>query len=162
MPMIDVSKYKMELFSDIYNRPKIVEALDSQQLNVLNDEPDTLMYNNLFPYMRVPDTQNKADTYILLSVDIDKINRNNKTYALYQTTIWVLAHVDRMQMAEQYQATRVDYIATELDTLFDGQRKFGFSEFELISNREILLNEKYLYRELIFVCNDLRHPVTPI
>ena len=162
MPMIDVSKYKMELFLDIYNSPKIVEAIDSQQLNVANDEPDTLMYNNLFPYMRVPDTQNKADTYILLSVDIDKINRNNKTYALYQTTIWVLAHVDRMQMAEQYQATRVDYIATELDALFDGQRKFGFSEFELISNREILLNEKYLYRELIFVCNDLRHPVTPI
>jgi len=161
MPMIDVSEYKIELLSDMYNNPKIVEAIDSQQLNVVNEEPDTLMYNNLFPFMRVPETQNKADTYILLSVDIDRVNRNNKTYAIYQTTIWVLAHVDRMQMAEQYRATRIDYIAKKLDNLFDGQRKFGFSEFELISNREILLNEKYHYRELVFICSDLRHPVTP-
>ena len=161
MPMIDVSAYKMELLSDIYNNPKIVEAIDSQQLDVINEEPDTLMYRNLFPYMRVPETQNKADTYILLSVDIDRINRNNKTYAIYQTTIWVLAHEERMQMEAHYQATRIDYIAKILDDIFDGQRKFGFSEFELIASKEVLLDTKYHYRELVFICSDLRHPVTP-
>jgi hypothetical protein len=160
MAMIDVSAYKMELLSDIYNNPRIVEALDSQQLEVIKDEPDTLMYKNLFPYMRVPETQNKADTYILLSVDMDRVNRNNRTYAIYKTTIWTMAHIDRMQMEARFQATRIDYIAMELDKLFDGSRKFGFSPFELISNREVLLDVKYIYRELVFVCSDLRHPVT--
>ena len=157
--IIDISKYKMELLSDIYKNPKIVNAIDSQQTGVTHDEPDTLMYKNLFPYMRIPETQNIADTYILLSVDIDRVNRNNQTYARYYTKMWVMAGLDRMQMEDRYQATRIDYIAEELTRMFHGQHKFGFSEFELISNRETLLDVKYLYRELIFVCNDLRQPV---
>ena len=156
---IDISKYKMEILSDIYKNSKIVEAIDSQQTGVTPTEPDTLMYKNLFPYMRVPDTQNIADTYILLSVDIGRISRNNRAYAQYQTTLWVIAGLDRMQMPAQYEATRIDYIAEELRQMFHGQTKFGFSKFELMSNREVLLDVKYLYRELVFLCNDLRQPV---
>ena len=55
MPMIDVSAYKLELLSDIYNNAKIVEAIDSQQADVINAEPDTLMYKNLFPYKAMVD-----------------------------------------------------------------------------------------------------------
>ena len=158
--IINISKYKLELLSDIYKNPKIVSAIDSQQTDVTPSEPDTLMYQNLFPYMRIPATQNIADTYILLSVDLERVNRNNQTYARYHTTFWVLAALDRMQMEEQYKATRIDYIAEEIARMFHGSNKFGFSTFELVSNREILLDVKYLYRELVFVCNDLRQPVT--
>lgn len=157
--IIDISKYKMELLSDIYKNPTIVEAIDSQQTGVTPEEPDTLMYRNLFPYMRVPNVQNKADTYILLSVDIDRVNRNNRAYARYRSTLWVMAGLDRMQMPEKYSATRIDYIAEELTRMFHGVHKFGFSEFELLSSNEVLLNVNYLYRELVFRCNDLRQPV---
>ena len=157
--MIEISKYKMELLSDIYKNEKIVEAIDSQQTGVIPEEPDTLMYKNLFPYMRVPETQNIADTYILLSVDLDRVNRNNRTYARYVTTMWAMAATDRMQMEERFKATRIDYLAEELTRMFHGQTKFGFSKFELLSNREVLLDVKYLYRELVFRCNDLRRPV---
>jgi hypothetical protein len=159
MSIININEYKMDLLTDVFNNPKIVEALDSQQTDIIKDEPDSLIYRNLFPYLRIPDTQNKADTYVLLAVDIDRINNSNKTYAIYKVSFWVLAHMDRMQI-EGYNSTRIDFIAQELDRMFDGQQKFGFSEFELISNREIILNEKYHYRELIFICNDLRHVVT--
>ena len=71
------------------------------------------------------------------------------------------AHKESMEMENQ-NATRIDFISEKLTNLFEGKHKFGFSEFELISNREILLNEKYNYRELIFLCNDLRHPVTKL
>ena len=160
MPIMSINEYKMAILADVYNNPLIVAAIDSQQADVFNDEPDSLMYKNLFPYLRIPDTQNKADTYVLLSVSADRINRNNKTYAIYRTTMWALAHMDRMQMPDHYRATRIDYISEELKKIFDGVYKFGFSEFELLSNREILLNEKYHYRELVYVCKDLRHPVT--
>ena len=157
--MIDISKYKMEILSDVYNNPKIVAAIDSQQKGVTPGEPDTLMYKNLFPYLRVPDTQNIADTYVLLSVDVIRVGRNNRAYAQYQTTIWVLAGLDRMQMPAEIGATRIDYIAEELRQMFHGVTKFGFSRYELMSNREILLDTKYLYRELLFWCNDLRQAV---
>jgi hypothetical protein len=159
MPIINISEYKMAILADIYNNPLIIEAIDSQQTDVFNNEPDSLVYKNIFPYLRIPDTQNKADTYVLLSVNADRINRNNKTYAIYRTTMWALAHMDRMQMPDHYRSTRIDYIGEELKKMFDGGHKFGFSEFELLSNREILLNEKYHYRELVYICRDLRHPV---
>jgi hypothetical protein len=161
MPIISVSKYKAEMLQDIVNTPVIVEAIDSQQPEAVTEEPDSLIYRNIFPYIRIPETQTKADTYILLSVDIDRINRHNKTYAVYRTMFWVLAHKESMEMEGQ-NATRIDFIGEELIKLFDGKHKFGFSEFELISNREILLNEKYHYRELTFICNDLRHPVSKL
>ena len=157
--MIDISKYKIELLSDMYKNPKIVEAIDSQNVGYVPGEPDTLMYRNLFPFMRVPETQSIADTYILISVDIDRIHRNNRAYAQYQTTIWALAGLDRMQMPPKYGATRIDYIGEEITRMFNGATKFGFSRYELVSSREILLDTKYLYRELVFVCFDLRSPV---
>ena len=160
MTILSISAYKMALLSEIYNNPKIVEALDSQQPDVIREEPDTLMYHNLYPYMRIPETQSIADSYILLSVDEERINRNNTTYGVFRTTIWVLAHVDRMQMPEHFKATRIDYIGEELGRMFNRQRKFGFSEFELTLSREVLLDTKFLYRELVFRCNDLRQPVT--
>ena len=162
MPIISISEYKKEMLKDLYSNPLVVKGLDSQQIDVVNDEPDSLLYQNLFPFLRVPDTQTISDTYILLSVDIDKINRYNKVYAKYKTTMWILAHLERMQMPAEYQATRIDYLAEVLIEMFSGKHKFGFSEFELHSNREILLNEKYYYRELVFICDDLRHYVTPV
>ena len=149
------------MLQDLINTPVIVEAINSQQPDVVTDEPDSLIYRNIFPYIRIPETQSKADTYILLSVDVDRINRNNKTYAMYRTVFWILAHKESMEMDNQ-NATRIDFISEEIMKLFDGKQKFGFSEFELISNREILLNEKYHYRELVFICNDLRHPVSAL
>ena len=158
MPLININEYKAELLSDICNTQTIIDAIDSTQTDVDNSQPMTLLYNNIFPYMQIPSTQNKVDTYIMLSVDIDRINRHNKSFATYGTTIWVLAHMERMKMPAEYNATRIDYLSQELKTLFDGVRKFGFSPLDLISNREVLLNETYHYRELRFMSHDLRHP----
>jgi len=157
--IISISKYKMALLSEIYKNPKIVEAIASQQDGVIPDEPDSLMYKNLFPYLRIPGTEKDTDTYVLLKVDKDRVNRNNRVYSRYQTTMWALAHQDRMQMDARFNATRIDYIAEELTRMFHGQQRFGFSKFELISDMEVILDTKYLYRELVFRCNDLRQPI---
>ena len=157
--IINISGYKTELLLDIYTNDRIVEAIDSQSPGYIPGEPDSLLYRNIFPFLRVPFTQNIADTYVLVSVDVDRVSRGNRAYAKYHTTMWSLAHLDRMEMPRKYGATRIDYIAEELVEVFHGQRKFGFSEFELISNREVLLDTKYLYRELVFTCDDLREPV---
>ena len=156
--MISVSDYKTEILADMCASGKIVEGIDSQQAGYVPGEPDSLLYRNLFPYLRVPETQTLADTYILLSVDIDRVSRHNRTYARYATVMWALAHMDRMEMPARFRSTRIDFIAEELIGMFHGQRKFGFSEFELISSKEVLLDVKYMYRELTFVCDDLRQP----
>lgn len=157
--IMDISKYKQELLSKICSNSKIIEAIDSQQDGAMSSEPDTLIGKNLFPYMRVPETENFADTHIMLSVDVERPNRNNRTYSRYHTTIWVLCALNRMEMPQEYNATRIDYIAEQLTRMFHNVRNFGFTDFELMSNREALLDSKFLYRELVFRCSDLREAV---
>ena len=158
MAIIRVSDYKLELLRDIVGAPEIVDGIDSRSGGVVPGEPESLIYRNVFPYLRIPDTQNKADCYIMLAVDITGINGHNPTYASYLTSIWVLAHQERMRM-EGRNGTRIDFLAERVKELFDGKQKFGFSAFELSSSREVILNEKYQYRELRFKCFDQRRPV---
>ena len=148
----------MELLRDLFQCGAVVEGIDSQSPLYTRGEPDSLVYANLFPYLRVPDTQTIADTYIMVAVDVAHISRHNPTYAKYATAIWVLAHQERMRMAGR-NGTRIDFLAEQVKALLDGQRKYGFSELQLMSNREIILNEKYQYRELRFGCDDQRRRV---
>ena len=48
MATLDISAYKMELLTDIYNTPAIVAAIDSQSPEYVKNEPDSLIYANLF------------------------------------------------------------------------------------------------------------------
>jgi len=152
---IDIRDYKVSFIKDIISAPDIVKNIDSQNPAVDADMPDTLVYKNIFPYLRIPDAQNKADTYILLAVDILNVNRKNPTFVDLRLTIWVMAHQECMQMDES-ESTRIDYLGEELRNLFDGQPKYGFGILELNSSREIVLNERYQYRELIFHTTDLK------
>ena len=147
----------MLLLKAFFNTSAIVEGIDSQSDKVDAESPDTLIYENLFPYLRIPDTTTKADTYIMVAVDAVNIHKN-RTYADYRITIWVLAHQHRMRM-EGRSATRIDYLSDEIKKVLDRDLQYGFNKLELVANREIILNDKYLYREMRFEVPDLRMPV---
>lgn len=161
MAMIDISSYKTDIMADIINCAPIVGAVESKSERYDPGAPDTLIYANIFPYLRIPETQNNTETYILIAVDMENVNRVNAAYCDIRITMWVMAHQWHMAMPDK-NATRIDYISQELKKLFEGQRKYGFNKLELISNREHILNEKYQYRELIFVTNDLRQPANAL
>ena len=155
MAAIDIRDYKMDFIKDIISVPDIVKNIDSQNPAADIEAPDSLVYKNIFPYLRIPDSQNKADTYILLSVDLLNINRKNPAFLDLRLTIWAMAHQECMQM-EESESTRIDYLGEALRNLFDGEKKYGFGVLELNSSREIILNERYQYRELIFHTVDLK------
>ena len=149
MAMLDISSYKMELLRDIFNSPVIVDAIESQNENVDINSPDTLLYTHLFPYLKIPDTQTSNECYILLACDSVNPNKANKFFKDMRITFWVFCSSDRMRIKGK-NSTRIDYIAQELERLFIGQTKYGFGELELVSNRELIYDPKYQYRELIF------------
>ena len=160
MASINITEYKMAVLRDLFNNPEIVTLIDSQDEGFNRDEPDSLIYRNIWPYLRIPDTITVSDCHILIAVDITAPSRYNPTYAKYLTTIWCLCHQERMRVGTRT-GTRIDLLSEEVKKMFDGEMKFGFGEYQLLSNREIILNEKFQYRELKFECNDLRHKVTP-
>jgi hypothetical protein len=158
--MINLEDYKKEIMMALVKNPDIVDLIDSKSSGYTQGKPDTLIYNNIFPYLRIPETVNIVDTYILLAVDIAGISRYNPTFATYVTTVWCMAHQDRMKVDDR-NGTRIDLLSGEVKKMFDGRLNFGFSEFEMISSREVILNEKFQYREMRFECKDQRHKVNP-
>ena len=152
---IDIRNYKTGIIMDIIHNQKIVDAVDSQSPDYVRGVNDSLLKCNVFPFLRIPDTQNKADAYILMSVDITGMNAGNATFADMRVTLWVMAHQDRMIM-ETENATRTDYIGEELRGMLDGSTKYGYGMLECISSAEHILSEKYQYRELIFRTVDMK------
>lgn len=156
---IDLSSYKHNLLRDICNCESIVEFIDSQNPSVDKEDNFSLIYQNVFPYLRIPSTQTKADAYVLLGVSKVNVNRHNHAYHDIEIVIWCLAHQERMQVKGK-NGTRIDLLSNEVERLLEGTTKYGFNRLELISSKEIVLDPIYLYRDLIFRTNDLKHPVS--
>lgn len=154
MASINIDEYKNDLMIEIVGCPEIVEAIDSQSENYDSESPDTLIYENIFPYLSIPDTEEDVSTYIMMAVDSNNNARINTAYNEIVITIWVMAHKANMRTA--YGATRIDYIGRKLIELLQGQTKFGYKELKLNTNREKVLDRNHLYRELIFTTNDLK------
>jgi hypothetical protein len=154
MAAFDISAYKMNLLRDIINCPEIISGIDSQSQKVIKSEPDSLIYENIFPFLAIENTQTRADAYILLAVDVINPNKGNKFFKDMRITVWVFCSSARMRMDNQ-NAARIDYISAEVEKLLAGQTKYGYGVLELISNRELIYDPKYQYRELVFKTVDI-------
>ena len=152
---VNPSAYK-DLLLEVFVKSKgIVSAIDSQQLAGASYDGDDLIYVNIFPYHHIPDTQTKADAYLMFSLDCANINRSNATFADMKLTVWTMSHQTRMKL-EGIHATRTDFLAQEVIKLLDGSKDYGFGMLELQRSSEIVLSPTYQYRELIFLVHDFR------
>lgn len=127
----EIMRYKQTAISAIVNNPNIVEALDRDYIG----DGEGLIYKNIFPYVYVPDVEEEAKCYILVTVDMPKV-WNDNSYLFQQVLVcfYVLCHQELM--LTEYGGTRIDYIADELEGIFNQSTDFGFGEMELIANTE--------------------------
>ena len=158
--MIEISKYKNSLMKEIFENQTIVDAIDSQSENYVKGENDTLIDENIFPYLRIPETQRDADCFVLMEVDVTNVNRHNKIYSDIRITLWVMCHQERMKIRlPQGSATRTDFIGEQLIEMLNGKERYGVSSLELVSSRGIVFNDKWQYREVVFKGFDLNREV---
>jgi len=155
MAMIKLVDYKRDLILGLIGNPSIPPLIDSQSPGYVEGDPESLIYNNVFDYLCVPDINTIADTFVLLEVDIDNIPRNNTTFSRYTVIVWVMAHKNRMSLNDR-NGNRIDNLAEEIKETFNGSQKFGFSEFEMLSNTGKIYDERFQYREMAFQCYDKR------
>jgi len=149
---INIENYKGELILDIINSEGVVGAIDSQQDGVF--ESDDLIYKNVFPFHFVPGTERKADCYVLIAVNILRINPANAAFVDLNLKLWALCHAERMRMPDG--GTRIDRLAEEFRGLFDGVSKYGFGTLQLVDSTEFVYNEKFICREVNLRTVDLK------
>ncbi len=151
----------MNIILDILSNKKIVDLIDSKESGYEPQDPQTLIYRNIFPFLKVPDVQTNAMTNILIAVDKLGKHKTNPSYSNVRVTIWVLAHQEHMRMKNKA-GSRIDVISDEIEKLFRGSKKYGFSELDDFPNYEKLLSEKFIYREIVFRTSELSKPVCGI
>lgn len=122
----------------------ICKALFYNETDFL-DQPDItdtfgLIYNKIFPYKFVPDTQIEANTYITMQFrNYRPVNNSFKSGLI---RINVLTHQELMQT--DYGMLRCDYILSEIEKEMNQKRGIGLGKLDFHHMDEIYVNDKYV------------------
>lgn len=154
----EIIDYKNKIIKDIlFNQED--PTLSADIVNAINSDfvgsEEELIYKNIFPYLRIPDTQTEATSYITMCVNMPKVSTKNYFFKDMLITINVIVHQDIMKMPSRYSATRVDYIGSLINKIFNGNKHYGNVPLEYVSDEESILMNKYFVRSLRFRCNEL-------
>lgn len=147
-----VGEYKSVAINEILFTDKdglseeIITAIDPKYIN----EPSDLIYNRIFPYMRIPDLVSDVGSYILMSVDVPKVSTVNYFFKQVVLSFMVVVHQDAMYMSGKTNRTRCDYIAERLNSIFNGNKTFTGESLEYVSDIEGILMNKFHTRTLRF------------
>lgn len=149
--------YKNKVMKDILHNDdptlsyEIVNAINPDYLG----EEDDLIYKHIFPYLRIPQTQDEEKCYITMSVDMPRVSTKNYFFKDMVITINVIVQQDIMRMPPRYSATRADYIASIINQIFNGNKNYGTVALEYVSDVEEILLRDYFVRTMRFRCNEL-------
>ena len=153
----EIIDYKNRVLKDILHNPD--SSLSTDIVNALAPEylgqEDELIYERIFPYLHIPDTQTETLSYITFKVGMPQVSTKNYFFKDMIITINVIVHEGAMKMSPRYSATRVDYIASLINKIFNKNKNYGTVALEYVSDIESILLDKYHMRTLRFRCNEL-------
>lgn len=146
-----ITRYKKKLISSIVTSPDLITLVNDDYVEdgeCVNS--DDLIYQQIFPYYYIPETQTKARSYVIMKVN--GLGIKNKIYNKAEVYICVVSHQEVMQAKGG--GTRIDLMGEIIEELFNGRDDFGFGEMELISNIESEINTTHRCRILRFMVED--------
>lgn len=140
--------YKTRLMHDLLTNKEIVRLLDDDEKGIQN--PEELVYKQLFPWEYVPEMVTHGQTFICCDVDIQKVT--SKTFLTPYLYIWVFTHKNKIRLRDGN--VRTDKLCSEIVETINGSRYYGLGELELNSARRFHPIDNYLGRVLTFSATD--------
>ena len=141
----EIFDYKNQIMEDLLTNPGIVSLITDDPH--LRQHPERLVYTQIYPWERVPDTTEDATVYICCEVDVRKIP--NKTYMLPTIYVWVIVH-DSLLRLPNGGGVRYDKLSSEIVKTLNGSRKYGLGELDLSGVKKISPIDHYQGRTLTF------------
>lgn len=142
-----IISYKNRAMNEIINYPDLVKAIDPNNVN-----PEDLIYKNIFPYFRVPDTATDTKTFLSVCIDLPEAFHPENFMRDIVLKFCIIVH--QSEMKTEYGATRLDYIADKLDDIFLGSHKYGYGKLYMLSSIESTLDEWHRCREIFYVSSE--------
>lgn len=141
---------------DIIRKKRIIEQTlysDEDIVEVLNDHdidpscPEELVYSSIYPFIRIPGTQDKSKNFITFSVSDMGRTPNNEVMKNQYVQFVIFVHQDLVKT--NYGMARHDCLAYLIRDIFNLSNMLG-PQMELRSNIEGTTDTNYLTRTLKF------------
>ncbi len=158
MNSFEIGEFKSKLIRKLITNDAIVKLLDP---NGKAEYPDDLIYESIFPYNRIPDTEQEVKTYITVMSNVVSLQKNNDIVRNISITIRIYSHVDLMKVPGS-NSNRLDLLSAKIDEICNESQDFGIGYMKLGSNIERVMDSKHLFREMVFDTDSLnaqRHGV---
>ena len=151
--LIDVGLYKDKIMSHLLKSTDLCKVLLRKD-EYTDDEADELIYNQLFQYLYIDDTQTEVKSFVCFEIDV-RVNGNIKTMTL---TSYIYSHKECMKNnLKGYSGTTVDI----LSDIFERQigsciKDFGIGKWDLDSTWHTFPNNNYYGKTLSFTTSDFK------
>lgn len=144
-----------------YYRKSIMKALccDEDVVKLVSDDETAippnrdLMYENIFPYAYIPDTEKETDTFICFSVAIPRVE--NKTYKTMNIYFYIFTHQSLMRTSN---GLRTDLLAEAIDKMTNGALGLGLGRIKLDRVEDISPTTHYHGLAVQYTVTDFNRP----
>lgn len=141
----DIIRKKRVIGEMLYNDPDIIEVLDNP--NIDPTFPEDIMYNNIYPFIRIPGTQDESKSYITFMLDDMEIPQNNRAMKSQILKVVIFVHKDLIKT--KLGADRHDLLAYLVKDVFHLSNALGM-QLNLVYDREGVTDTDYCTRTLQF------------
>lgn len=150
----DIGRYKNRIMSHILSSDDICKALLDKK-EVSDDDKDNLIYNQIFPYLYVDETQNDVKSYVCIEVNIP-VAPNNTTKRL-QIVVWAYSHKKCMNYHKKdYFGTRPDIISDMIERSLCDATDLGIGKIALQTATYFFPTNHYYGRQMVFTTSDFK------
>ena len=140
----DIIEMKRLIKQTLIADTDILEALHT---NIDIDSPDEFLDNNIYDFIRVPQTQDTVRNFICFTVDDIEENRFNEVVKTQYIQFHAICHLSDMKT--EYGISRHDLLGYLIRDIFHWTNIFGL-QFKLITNKESTVDSDYYCRTLQF------------
>lgn len=151
MNSYEIGEYKYKIIRKLIADREIVSLLDPDNSCEYSDD---LVYRNIYPFTRIPNTEQEVKTYITIAVNVPQIDPRNDCIRNMRIVIRVYSHADIMKVKNS-KTNRIDLTSAAIDRIINECMDIGIGYVRLVSNTEHVLDSSHHYRELVFKTDDI-------
>lgn len=141
----DIIRKKRIIGRMLYTDSDIFEVLDTPGVDPTC--PDELLYNSIYPFIRIPEAQDTAKSYITYMLDDIEQSQFNKAMKIQYLNIVIFVHTSLLKT--KYGGERHDVLAYLVRDIFQSSNVLG-TQTNLVSNREGSADNNFCTRSLRF------------
>lgn len=141
----DIIRKKRIIEKMLYSDPDIIEVLDNPKLDP--NCPEEYLYENIYPIIRIPGTQDVSKNYITFMLDDMEQSQFNKAMKSQYLKIVIFVHKDHVKT--KWGMPRHDLLAYLVRDIFHLSNSLGL-QVTYLNGREGVTDTDYITRTLQF------------